>query len=65
MLKTAKRVLAQSQIKKEDIDFLFLYRGIENNKKEERNSDLSVFKYNSAKLNYNLGLKKTSSLTIS
>src|SRR3989344_7579283 len=51
MLKTAKSVLTTSEIKKEEIDLLFLYRGIEYNKKEENKSDLSVFKYNSAKLN--------------
>ncbi|MEM3074341.1 MAG: 3-oxoacyl-[acyl-carrier-protein] synthase III C-terminal domain-containing protein [Candidatus Pacearchaeota archaeon] len=64
MLKTAKSVLATSEIKKEDIDLLFLYRGIEYNKKEEK-ADLSVFKYNSAKLNYDLRLKKASSFAIS
>src|SRR3989344_346257 len=67
LLKTAKTVLNSSEARKEDIELLLLYRGIQNklNKKEKKTSDLSVFKYNSAKLNYDLGLKKASTLAIS
>jgi len=67
MLKSANKTLSLSESKKEDIDLLFLYNGINPtaNKKGKGDSDLSIFKYNSAKLNYDLGLKKASAFAVS
>lgn len=61
MQETGKKVLQLSGVN--DIDLLLLYKGI--NKISKNGSDLSVFRYDSSKLNYELGLKNVNSFTIS